>query len=82
MPVFVDVDVQTYQVDPDGIEEMIGSRTKAILAPNLVGNCPDWDRIRAIADQHGLRLVVEDSCDVLDSPAARHARRDAVPTSR
>jgi CDP-6-deoxy-D-xylo-4-hexulose-3-dehydrase len=48
------------------IEEMIGPRTKAILTPNLVGNCPDWDRIREIADAHGL-LVVEDSCDVLDS---------------
>ena len=45
---------------------MIGPRTKAILTPNLVGNCPDWDAIRAIADRHGL-LVVEDSCDVLDS---------------
>ena len=38
----------------------------AILAPNLVGNCPDWDQIRAVADAHGL-LVIEDSCDVLDS---------------
>jgi len=41
-------------------------RTKAILAPNLVGNVPDWDRIREVADAHGL-TVVEDSCDVLDS---------------
>ena len=41
-------------------------RTKAILAPNLVGNCPDWDAIRTIADRHGL-VVTEDSCDVLDS---------------
>ncbi len=66
VPVFVDVEPDTYQIDVDGIEAMIGPRTKAILAPNLVGNCPDWDRIRAIADAHGL-LVVEDSCDVLDS---------------
>jgi CDP-6-deoxy-D-xylo-4-hexulose-3-dehydrase len=43
---------------------MIGPRTKAILAPNLIGNAPDWDRIRAVADGHGLR-VVEDSCDAL-----------------
>jgi len=43
---------------------MIGPRTKAILAPNLIGNAPDWDRIRAIADRHGLK-VVEDSCDAL-----------------
>ena len=66
IPAFVDVEPDTYQIDVDKIEAMIGPRTKAILTPNLVGNCPDWDRIRAIADKHGL-LVVEDSCDVLDS---------------
>ena len=62
------------------IEAMIGPRTKAILAPNLIGNAPDWDRIRAIADRHGLQ-VVEDS---LRRPRARRcaARRPApAPTS-
>jgi CDP-6-deoxy-D-xylo-4-hexulose-3-dehydrase len=43
---------------------MIGPRTKAILAPNLIGNAPDWDQIREIADRHRLH-VVEDSCDAL-----------------
>jgi len=43
---------------------MIGPRTRAILAPNLVGNAPDWDRIREIAGAHGL-AVIEDSCDAL-----------------
>jgi CDP-6-deoxy-D-xylo-4-hexulose-3-dehydrase len=66
VPVFVDVEPDTYQIDVEAIEAMITPRTKAILTPNLVGNVPDWDRIRAIADAHGL-LVVEDSCDVLDS---------------
>ncbi|HZP29296.1 MAG TPA: DegT/DnrJ/EryC1/StrS family aminotransferase [Acidimicrobiia bacterium] len=66
VPVLVDVEPASYQINVDRIEEMIGPRTKAILTPNLVGNCPDWDRIRAIADAHGLK-VVEDSCDVLDS---------------
>src|SRR5438105_5100954 len=65
VPVFVDVEPDTFQIDVSGIEAAIGPRTKAILAPNLVGNCPDWDAIRAIANEHGL-LVVEDSCDVLD----------------
>jgi len=64
VPAFVDVTPDTYQIDVDAIEEMIGPRTKAILAPNLIGNAPDWDRIRAIADRHGLK-VVEDSCDAL-----------------
>ena len=64
VPAFVDVTPATFQIDIDGIEEMIGPKTKAILAPNLIGNAPDWDRIREIADKHGL-LVVEDSCDAL-----------------
>ena len=64
VPVFVDVEVDTYNVD--AIEAMIGPRTRAILVPNLIGNVPDWDRIRAIADAHRLK-VVEDSCDALGS---------------
>jgi CDP-6-deoxy-D-xylo-4-hexulose-3-dehydrase len=83
VPVFVDVEPDTYQIDVERIEEMIGPRTRAILAPNLVGNCPDWDRIRAIADAHGL-LVVEDSCDVLDSylrGTRTGLRADVVVTS-
>ncbi|MFT5201161.1 MAG: CDP-6-deoxy-D-xylo-4-hexulose-3-dehydrase [Candidatus Aldehydirespiratoraceae bacterium] len=66
VPVFADITPNTYQIDVDAIEAMIGPRTKAILVPNLCGNCPDWDAIRAIADRHDL-LVVEDSADVLDS---------------
>jgi CDP-6-deoxy-D-xylo-4-hexulose-3-dehydrase len=64
VPVFVDVEPDTYQIDVAQIEDAISPRTKAILAPNLIGNCPDWDAIRAIADRHGL-AVVEDSCDCL-----------------
>ncbi len=64
VPAFVDVTPDTFQIDVDAIEEMIGPRTRAILAPNLIGNAPDWDRIRQIADRHGL-AVVEDSCDAL-----------------
>jgi CDP-4-dehydro-6-deoxyglucose reductase, E1 len=64
VPVFVDVEPDTYQIDVARIEEAIGPETRAILAPNLIGNCPDWDAIRAIADHHGL-TVIEDSCDCL-----------------
>jgi CDP-6-deoxy-D-xylo-4-hexulose-3-dehydrase len=64
VPAFVDVEPDTFNIDVERIEEMISPRTKAILVPNLIGNCPDWDRIRAIADQHGLK-VIEDSCDAL-----------------
>ncbi|HET9611684.1 MAG TPA: DegT/DnrJ/EryC1/StrS family aminotransferase [Acidimicrobiales bacterium] len=64
VPAFVDVTPDTFQIDVEGIEQMIGPRTRAILAPDLIGNAPDWDRIREIADRHALR-VVEDSCDAL-----------------
>jgi CDP-4-dehydro-6-deoxyglucose reductase, E1 len=64
VPVFVDVEADTYNVDVDGLAEMIGPSTKAVLIPNLIGNAPDWDVIRALADARGL-LVVEDSCDCL-----------------
>jgi dTDP-4-amino-4,6-dideoxygalactose transaminase len=64
VPAFVDVEPDTFNIDVDAIEEMISPRTKAILVPNLIGNCPDWDRIRGIADAHGLK-VIEDSCDAL-----------------
>lgn len=64
VPVFVDVEPDTYNVQVDALEAMVGPQTRAIMVPNLVGNTPDWDRIREIADRHGL-LVIEDSCDAL-----------------
>lgn len=64
VPVFVDVEPDTYNVDVDAMERLVGPDSRAVLVPNLVGNAPDWDRIRALADAHDL-LVVEDSCDAL-----------------
>jgi len=64
VPAFVDVVLDTYQIDLDKIEQMITPKTKAILVPNLVGGVPDWDRLRAIANMHKL-ILVEDSCDTL-----------------
>ena len=64
VPVFVDVEPDTFNVDVTKIEAMISSKTRAMLFPNLIGNAPDWDVIRAIADRHDLR-VIEDSCDGL-----------------
>ncbi|WP_016935869.1 DegT/DnrJ/EryC1/StrS family aminotransferase, partial [Rhodococcus sp. R1101] len=64
IPAFVDVEPNTFNVDVSKIEAMVTSRTSAILIPNLAGNCPDWDAIRAVADRHGLK-VIEDTCDTL-----------------
>jgi CDP-6-deoxy-D-xylo-4-hexulose-3-dehydrase len=64
VPVFVDAAEATYNIDVDAIEAMIGPRTRAMMIPSLIGNLPDWVRIREIADRHGL-MVVEDSADTL-----------------
>lgn len=64
VPVFVDVEPDTYNVAVGRIEELVTDKTGAILLPNLAGNAPDWDVVREIADRHGLK-VIEDTCDAL-----------------
>ncbi|MFD1795026.1 NarL family transcriptional regulator [Paracoccus aurantiacus] len=64
IPAFIDAEEGTYNADATQIEEMIGPNTKAIMIPSLIGNLPDWVRIRKIADKHGLK-VIEDSADTL-----------------
>ena len=64
VPVFVDVEPLTYNIDIAQIEGQITEKTVAILAPNLMGNLCDWPAIRQIADKHDL-VVIEDSADTL-----------------
>ena len=64
VPAFVDVREGTYNIDEDMIESMITTRTRAMMIPSLIGNLPDWDRLREIADWHNLALI-EDSADTL-----------------
>lgn len=59
-PVFVDIDPQTYNIDPSKIEAAITPKTKAIMPVSLYGQCADFDAINAIADKHGLP-VIEDA---------------------
>jgi perosamine synthetase len=61
IPVFVDIDRETFQIDPDKIEAKITSRTKAILPVHILGLPCDMDHIMAIAKKHKL-LVLEDAC--------------------
>jgi perosamine synthetase len=61
MPVFVDVDPETFQIDPGKIEAKITRRTKAILPVHILGMPADMTRIMDIARKHGL-LVLEDAC--------------------
>lgn len=58
--VFADVDPVTYTLDPNGIENLITKKTKAIVVTHLYGQAADMDPIMAIAEKHGLK-VVEDA---------------------
>ena len=64
VPSFVDVAEGTYNIDTALIEERITPKMKAMMIPSLIGNMPDWDTIKRIADKNSL-LVIEDSADTL-----------------
>ncbi len=59
-PVYVDIDVRTYNLDPNLLEAAITPRTKAIIPVSLYGQCADFDVINAIASRHGIP-VIEDA---------------------
>ena len=63
-PIFVDVEVDTLQIDVSKIEEKITKKTKAILIPNLIGNIPDWKKIYELSKKKNLKII-EDSADTL-----------------
>ena len=63
-PVLVDVDIRTLQINPDLIQKKITKKTKAILVPNLIGNIPEWKKIKQIAIKNKL-FIIEDSADTL-----------------
>ena len=64
IPVFIDVEENTFNINPDKIEEMVTDKTVAILAPNLLGNICRWEEIKLIADKYDLKII-EDSADTL-----------------
>ncbi len=63
-PVFVDVNKDTYCIDPNKIREVITSRTKAIVPVHLYGQSADMDQIMSIANEYGL-FVVEDNAQAI-----------------
>ena len=65
-PVLVDVDPDTFNVDPEAIKRAITPKTKAIVPVHLFGQCADMDAIMEIAKKHDL-YVIEDNCQAIGS---------------
>ncbi|HEY9760857.1 MAG TPA: lipopolysaccharide biosynthesis protein RfbH [Oculatellaceae cyanobacterium] len=64
VPVFVDCELGTYNIDPKLLEAAIGPKTKAIFVPHTLGNPCDMETIMDVAKRHKL-WVLEDGCDAL-----------------
>ncbi|WP_297442321.1 DegT/DnrJ/EryC1/StrS family aminotransferase [Sulfurimonas sp.] len=59
VPVFVDIDEKTYNIDPNQIEAKITAKTKAIIPVSLYGQPADMDAIGAIANKHSLKVIID-----------------------
>ena len=65
-PVFLDVDIGTYNIHAEDLEESVTPRTKAIVLAHTLGNPFDLDAVMKVCQDHGLWLI-EDNCDALGS---------------
>jgi DegT/DnrJ/EryC1/StrS aminotransferase family protein len=89
MPVFVDIDPVTLNIDPQTIEPAITPRTRAIMVVHTFGFPADMTAILDIAERHGL-LVIEDACEAIGAmhrgsrlaPWGMRASLPFTPTSR
>ncbi len=63
-PVFVDIEPDTYNLDPEDLERKVTPRTKAVMVVDVFGHPAEWDEILRISEKHGLK-VIDDSCEAL-----------------
>ncbi|MEM0488760.1 MAG: DegT/DnrJ/EryC1/StrS family aminotransferase [Candidatus Bathyarchaeia archaeon] len=63
-PIFVDIEPDTYNLDPEDLQRKITPRSKAIMVVDVFGHPAEWDEILRIAEKHNLR-VIDDSCEAL-----------------
>ena len=66
IPVFLDVDIPTYNISVDQLDAALSPRTRAIMVAHALGNPFDLDAVKAFAERHNLWLV-EDCCDAVGS---------------
>lgn len=71
-PVFVDIDLGTFNIDVKKIEEKISSRTKGIIAVHLFGLCADMDALTSIAKKHNLFIIEDAACALGSFYKGRH----------
>lgn len=68
IPIFADIDPDTFNIDPVCVERLITPRTRAVMAVDIFGQSADMQALRQICDRHGLKLL----CDTAQAPGARY----------
>ncbi|NQT78035.1 MAG: DegT/DnrJ/EryC1/StrS family aminotransferase [Bacteroidetes bacterium] len=63
-PVLVDVEPDTFNIDPKAVEKAITAKTRAIVPVHLFGQCADMEALQEIADKHDL-FIIEDACQAI-----------------
>jgi len=71
IPIFADIDLETYNIDPDSIRKLISKKTKAILVVDIFGKVADYNRILKIAKQYNLKVI----CDSAQAPGAKYRNK-------
>ncbi len=69
-PIFVDIEEETYNIDPDKIEKAITRKTKAILVVHIFGQTAAMDKITQLAKKHNLKII-EDACESIGAAYKR-----------
>ncbi len=77
-PRFVDIDAESFNLDPDRLPDAVTDRTRAVIAVDLFGQMADYERILAVADAHGL-VVIEDAAQSLGAARNGTASCGAAP---
>ncbi|WP_353572846.1 DegT/DnrJ/EryC1/StrS family aminotransferase [Candidatus Albibeggiatoa sp. nov. BB20] len=62
IPVFVDIDPETYNLNPEALNHILSDKIKAIIPVNIYGQCADFDVINHLANQHKIPVIEDASC--------------------
>lgn len=73
IPVFADIEAETFCLDPESVRRSISPRTRAIVAVNLFGHPAQLEKLRSLADQHGIYLVEDNAQGPLAMENGRYA---------
>lgn len=65
IPVFADIEIETFNIDPISVEKNITKNTRAIMVPNIFGHPAEFNKLKDIANKHNLRIIEDNAQSIL-----------------